>query len=98
MIHLKTIIRLLATGLVTSVLLGAGTNVYAQSANYKKTREYKDAFACGKESLQNDPSGNSAVPYCIGNSHDPSKIEMQAFKDATAATKNGVTKKSSKAQ
>lgn len=97
MIHFKATISLLVASLATSVLFGAGTNTYAQSANYKNTRAYKDAFSCGKESLQNDPSGNSAVPYCIGNSRDPSKTEIQAFKDAAAA-QNGGTKKSAKAQ
>jgi hypothetical protein len=97
MISIKTSIRLLGATIAISALLGASMNAHAKTANYKNTRAYKDAFACGKESLQSDPSGNSAVPYCIGNSHDPSKVEMQAFKDATAA-QNGGTKPSFKAQ
>ncbi|RSE74712.1 hypothetical protein [Achromobacter denitrificans] len=87
--RLNAPLRLLAAALTTSVLLGAGANALAQSANYKNSREYQDAYACGKESLESDPSGNSAVSFCVGNSRDPSKIEMQAYKDAATAAKRG---------
>ncbi|MCY1532276.1 hypothetical protein D9M68_675390 [compost metagenome] len=86
-IGLNTAARLFAAALTTSVLLGASPNALAHPANYKNTREYQDAFACGKESLESDPSGNSAVSYCVGNSRDPSRIEMQAYKDAVTAAK-----------
>lgn len=88
--------RLLATSLAAGTLLLLGFNAHVQAADYKNTRAYKDAFACGKESLESDPSGNSTVSYCIGNSRDPSKVELQAFKDAIAATKSGNSKKPSK--
>ncbi|ONN65857.1 hypothetical protein BTM36_13740 [Herbaspirillum sp. VT-16-41] len=70
-----------------------GFNTDVQAADYKNTRAYKDAFACGKESLESDPSGNSTVSYCLGNSRDPSKVELQAFKDAVAAEKSSKSKK-----
>lgn len=79
--------RLIRAGLVASVVIGISSSAGAQQANYKNTRAYKDAYACGKESLQSDPTGNSTVSYCIGNSHDPSKIELQAFKDAVSDAK-----------
>jgi hypothetical protein len=93
---LKTTIRLLAATVAINALFGAGMNAHAQAANFKNTRAYQDAFTCGKESLQSDPSGNSAVSYCIGNSRDPSKIELQAFKDV--AGQHGSAKKPANAQ
>ena len=78
-----------AAALTMSLIFSANGNVYAQAGNYKNTRQYKDAFACGKESLESDPSGNSTVSYCIGNSRDPSKIELKAFKDAVDEAKSG---------
>lgn len=85
--------RLLATSLAAGTLLLLGFNAYVQAADYRNTRAYKDAFACGKESLESDPSGNSTVSYCIGNSRDPSKVELQAFKDAVAAGKSSKSEK-----
>lgn len=85
--------RLLATSLAAGALLFLGFNAHVQAADYKNTRAYKDAFACGKESLESDPSGNSTVSYCIGNSRDPSKVELQAFKDAVAAGKSSKSEK-----
>lgn len=82
-------IRLAAATLATTALLGAGLSAHAQPANYKNSREYQDAYKCGKESLDSDPTGNSTVMYCVGNSHDPSKIEMQGFKDAVADARHG---------
>lgn len=96
MFNLSALTRPLATSLTTGALLLFGVNAYVQAADYKSTRAYKDAFACGKESLESDPSGNSTVSYCIGNSRDPSKVELQAFKDAVAAGKSGNPKKPSK--
>ena len=93
MFNFNSITRQIAAGLTIGTLLCLGFNVHAQAADYKKTRAYKDAFACGKESLESDPSGNSTVSYCIGNSRDPSKVELQAFKDAVASVKGGAAKK-----
>ncbi len=78
-----------AVALASAALLAISGPAAAQPANYKNTREYKEAYKCGKESLESDPSGNSTVSYCVGNSHDPSKIEMQGFKDAVADAKRG---------
>ncbi|WP_075257031.1 hypothetical protein [Herbaspirillum camelliae] len=96
MLNLITLTRPLATSLATGALLFLGFNAHIQASDYKNTRAYKDAFACGKKSLESDPSGNSTVSYCIGNSRDPSKVELQAFKDAVAAGKSGSPKKPSK--
>ena len=93
MINLIALTRPLAASLATGALLFLGCNAPVQAADYKNTRTYKDAFACGKESLEADPSGNSAVSYCIGNSRDPSKVELQAFKDAVASAKGSATKR-----
>ena len=61
------------------------TNAEAQVN--KNSRTYKDAYACGIEAIK-DGSANSIVSFCIGNSHDPSKTEMQGFNDAIANTRN----------
>ncbi|WP_454690547.1 hypothetical protein [Achromobacter aloeverae] len=82
-------IRMVITTLTATTLLGPGLSATAQPANYKNSREYKDAYKCGKESLESDPTGDSAVMFCVGNSHDPSKIEMQGFKDAVADARLG---------
>jgi len=89
MMTFKPTSSMLAITLAAGFILSAGGNAYAQAANYKSTREYKDAFACGKESLETDPTGNSTISYCIGNSRDPSKVELQAFKDAVTGAKAG---------
>ncbi|WP_157137709.1 hypothetical protein [Herbaspirillum lusitanum] len=96
MFNFNAVTRPFTASLVTSALLCLSFNTHVQAADYKNTRAYKDAFTCGKESLQSDPSGNSTVSYCIGNSRDPSKVELQAFKDAVATGKNGNPKKPSK--
>lgn len=96
MLNLILLTRPLTASLAIGALLFLGFNAHVQAADYKNTRAYKDAFACGKESLESDPSGNSTVSYCIGNSRDPSKVELQAFKDAVAAGKSGNPKKPSK--
>ncbi|MFL9925046.1 hypothetical protein PQR62_12280 [Herbaspirillum lusitanum] len=93
MLNLIKLTRPLAASLATGALLLFGFNAHVQASDYKNTRAYKDAFACGKESLEADPSGNSAVSYCIGNSHDPSKVELQAFKDAVASAKGSATRR-----
>jgi hypothetical protein len=87
MITLKVTARMLTAGIFISAIYAMETSAIAQTGNFKNTRAYKDAFSCAKDSLQEDPSGNSIVAYCIGNSRDPSKIEMQAFKDAAESSK-----------
>lgn len=47
----------------------------------KKTREYKEAYACAMESFTSG-YGGGATAYCIGNGRDPSKVELKAYKDA----------------
>lgn len=96
MLNFNAITRRIAASLATGMLLCMGFNIHAQAGDYKKTPAYKDAYTCGKESLESDPSGNSAVSYCIGNSRDPSKVELQAFKDAVTSAKADSTKKSVK--
>lgn len=93
MFNFHAVTRRLSAGLAAGTLLCLSFNAHVQAADYKNTRTYKDAFACGKESLGSDPSGNSTVSYCIGNSRDPSKVELQAFKDAVASVKGGAAKK-----
>jgi hypothetical protein len=89
MMTYRPTISILTAALATGLIFSAAGNACAQAASYKNTREYKEAFACGKESLGSDPSGNSTVSYCIGNSRDPSKVELQAFKDAVSGAKAG---------
>jgi hypothetical protein len=85
----------IGTALRIGTLFCLGITSATHAADYKNTRAYKDAFSCGKESLQTDPSGNSTVSYCIGNSRDPSKVELQAFKDAVAEVKGAPKAKKS---
>lgn len=96
MFNFNAVTRQLATSLATGALLCLIFASHVQAADDKNTRAYKDAFSCGKESLESDPSGNSTVSYCIGNSRDPSKVELQAFKDAIASAKAGLAKKNAK--
>ncbi|QNB06020.1 hypothetical protein G5S34_03970 [Herbaspirillum frisingense] len=96
MFNFKAITRPIAVSFAIGTLFCLDFNANVQAADYKNTHAYKDAFACGKESLESDPSGNSAVSYCIGNSRDPSKVELQAFKDAVATTKASSAKKNTK--
>ncbi len=84
MVNFNLNTRVLGIGLTASLVIGICSTAYSQPASYKTSRAYKEAYACGKESLQSDPTGNSTVSYCIGNSRDPSKVELQAYKDAVA--------------
>lgn len=43
--------------------------------------EYSDAYKCGYESFE-EGYGGGPVAFCIGNSYDPSPLEMRAFTDA----------------
>lgn len=62
----------------------------AEAQINRNSRTYKDAYACGIEAIKNShtDTAESLVSYCIGNSHDPSKTELQGFNDAIANMKN----------
>lgn len=63
------------------------TNAKAQVN--KNSDEYKNAYSCGIEAAKNgSTSVNSIVSYCIGNSHDPSRTEIQGFNDAVFNVRN----------
>ncbi len=49
--------------------------------SYKSSSEYKEAYSCASTYFK-EVGRDSPIPYCIGNSHDPSRIELMAFKDA----------------
>ncbi len=49
--------------------------------------EYSEAYKCGLEAFANDAAG--PVSYCVGNSYDPSPIQMKAFADAERDFKSG---------
>lgn len=46
-----------------------------------KSAEYTEAYECATEALKDGYGGGSAA-YCVGNSRDPSDIEMRAYADA----------------
>lgn len=57
------------------------------AGNIKNTPDYRNAYQCATDALAHhdvDPKGgeNGLTMYCIGNSHDPSKAELQGFRDA----------------
>lgn len=62
-----------------SALSFAGASV---GADYKNSATYKDAYSCAVKSFKEMGNKDSIFGYCIGNSHDPSKIELIAFRDA----------------
>ncbi len=63
------------------------TNAKAQVN--KNSDEYKNAYSCGIEAAKNgSTSVNSIVSYCIGNSHDPSRTEIQGLNDAVFNVRN----------
>ena len=49
--------------------------------------EYSEAYKCGLEAFADDAAG--PVSYCVGNSYDPSPIQMKAFADAERDFKAG---------
>lgn len=49
--------------------------------------EYSEAYKCGLEAFANDAAG--PVSYCVGNSYDPSPVQMKAFADAERDFKAG---------
>lgn len=49
--------------------------------------EYSEAYKCGLEAFANDAAG--PVSYCVGNSYDPSPVQMKAFADAERDFKVG---------
>lgn len=85
-----------------------GMSIYAtqaQAESIKNSREYREAYACGlrtvkeqyDESVKNGYKldANSAVAFCVGNSYDPSRVQMQAYRDAVKAAVAARTKPSS---
>ncbi len=88
-------INILTFRLFSGIILFCFLNflIAAQSyaADYKNMQIYKDAYACALEGLLKDgvnPSQNSLISYCVGNAYDPSKVEIQGFKDAIVAARN----------
>ena len=63
-------------------LLGLSAACAFAAPNYKNSSSYKSMYECASESLKTD-SESDPLTSCIGNSHDPSKAEIQAAKDAT---------------
>ena len=49
--------------------------------------EYSEAYKCGLEAFANDAAGPAS--YCVGNSYDPSPVQMKAFADAERDFKAG---------
>ncbi|MBA6421185.1 hypothetical protein ACS8E9_05410 [Pseudomonas neustonica] len=49
--------------------------------------EYSEAYTCGLEAFTEGASG--PVSYCVGNSYDPSTLQMKAFADAERDFKAG---------
>lgn len=77
-------------------LLGLSSACAFAAPNYKNSSTYKSSYDCAMEALKEDSSA-SPIAYCIGNSHDPSKVELQAFADAArdlAKAKANVSSKS----
>ncbi|MFY9811608.1 hypothetical protein [Aquabacterium sp.] len=63
-------------------LLGLSAACAFAAPNYKNSSSYKSMYECASESLKIDSESDPLIS-CIGNSHDPSKAEIQAAKDAT---------------
>lgn len=56
----------------------ASASAYAGGTG-KNSAEYKEAYKCGYEGLL---AGSGGAAYCVGNSRDPSRLEMSAYADA----------------
>lgn len=72
---------------ITSAFFVIPTNAEAQVN--KNSDDYKNAYSCGIEAAKNGSTDvNSIISFCIGNSHDPSKTEIQGFNDAIFNVRN----------
>lgn len=84
MVLMITMKRILAAALLcvfsTGSFAASGTN----------SKEYKAAYECATESFK-DEYGSGPVTYCVGNSRNPSKIEMKAYADAERDFRNKKT-------
>ncbi len=50
--------------------------------------EYTEAYDCALESF-NEGYGSGPAAYCVGNSYDPSELQMKAYADAERDFKSG---------
>lgn len=50
--------------------------------------EYTEAYDCALESF-NEGYGAGPTAYCVGNSYDPSELQMKAYADAERDFKSG---------
>lgn len=78
----------------TVTLLGAAALIFsitsnAQAKNPTNSPEYKEAYQCAIENLQEGGEPGSAAGFCVGNSRDPSKTEERAYADAERDFKAG---------
>lgn len=75
--------------LLATLAIGITQETYA--GNYKNTQSYKYAYSCGLEAAKDasNTSVNAIASSCVGNSHEPDKIEMLGYKDAFAYARKG---------
>lgn len=77
-------------GLIFTILsLAAAAANAAQTG--KNSAEYKEAYRCATESFRENASGPAS--YCVGNSRDPSRLELKAYADAERDLKSGAASK-----
>ncbi|MCL2658222.1 MAG: hypothetical protein FWD62_12580 [Betaproteobacteria bacterium] len=72
---------------VIAVLSVASISMAQAAAVNKNSPGYKEAYNCAMEALQSDPyyvtaKGSNFSAACVGNSRDPDKEDLQAWKDA----------------
>ncbi|NIE63160.1 hypothetical protein [Burkholderia sp. Ax-1719] len=81
------------------VLLAAAISTISASSyassNVKTSAEYHGAYQCASDAIAHHDvdakdGANGMTTYCIGNSHDPSRVELQAFKDAIRDSRSQV--------
>lgn len=65
------------------------------AADNKANPIYKSSYECGMDFFKANGAKESPIPSCVGNSHDPSKLELQAYKDAERDYLAGVPAKAS---
>lgn len=77
-------------GLIFTILILAAAAANAAQTG-KNSAEYKEAYRCATESFKENASGPAS--YCVGNSRDPSRLELKAYADAERDLKSGAASK-----